>query len=188
MADSPTAGSFAGTPPPPAFSDTSSSSPQSASQSGSILASNSVSNPAEVAVAQLRWQGLNNLKVGEALDLQLLLETEVAINTLPLAISFDPKVLQIIKISEGDFFKRNGGQSSFSSRIDPSGQIVITANRAGNPPAAAESSGVLLTLNFRALAATAQTQIQLLAASPATTSGRAVSAALPAPHTLQINR
>jgi len=188
MADSPTAGSFAGTPPPPAFSDISSPSPQIASPAGGGLASSSAFNPAEISTAQLRWQGLNNLKVGEALDLQLLLEAEVAISTLPLAISFDPKILQIIKITEGDFFKKNGGQSSFSSRIDPSGQIVITANRSGNPPAAAESSGVLLTLNFRALAATAQTQIQLLAASPATTSGRAVSAALPAAHILQINR
>ena len=106
---------------------------------------------------------------------------------MPLAISFDPKVLQISRISEGDFFKKSGGQSSFSSRIDPSGQIVITANRLGSAPLAPELSALLLTLNFRALAATPQTQIQVLAASPAAVNGRAVSAPLPAPHTLQIN-
>jgi general secretion pathway protein D len=86
--------------------------------------------------------------VGDALDLQLLLQTDAAINTMPLAISFDPKVLQISRISEGDFFKKGGGQSSFSSRIDPSGQIVITANRLSSAPLTPELSGLLLTLNF----------------------------------------
>ena len=149
-----------------------------------------IPNPVDAsasALAQLRWQGSTSLKVGDALDLQLLLQTDAAINTMPLAISFDPKVLQISRISEGDFFKKSGGQSSFSSRIDPSGQIVITANRLGSAPLAPELSALLLTLNFRALAATPQTQIQVLAASPAAVNGRAVSAPLPAPHTLQIN-
>jgi general secretion pathway protein D len=150
------------------------------------------SNPASitppggiVGSSQLRWQGPTQLKVGDSLALQLLMQSDQPVVSLPMAVGFDARALQVTSVTEGEFLKQNGGQTSFTSRVDPNGQILMTGTRAGD--SGATVLGSIATVNFRVVAATSpETQIQLLTISPIALGGRGVNTALPAPHVISI--
>jgi general secretion pathway protein D len=62
--------------------------------------------------AQLQWQGPTQLKQGESFPLQLTIQSEQPIFGLPLAVGFDPKIFQVISVTEGDFLKQGGIQTT----------------------------------------------------------------------------
>jgi general secretion pathway protein D len=134
--------------------------------------------------AQLNWQGPAQLKVGDNFTLQLMMQSSQPIISVPMAIGFDTQILQVIGVTEGDFLKQGGAQTSFTSRIDPTGQILITASRAGDTGATA--LGSVVTLNLKALAVADATHIQLLTVAPVGVNGLTISSPLPAPQTIQV--
>lgn len=135
--------------------------------------------------AQLRWQGPAQLRVGDSFSVQLLMQSDQPVVSVPLAISFDPRALQVTSVVEGDFLRQDGAQTSFNSRVDPAGQVLLTGTRSGDTGAAA--LGSLATLNLRVLAApTPETRLQLLTIAPVGLGGRSVSAPLPAPQVIVI--
>ncbi len=133
---------------------------------------------------QLQWQGPPNVKVGENLSLQLVMRSDQGIASVPLAIAYDNKVLQVTGIIEGDFLKQGGAQTTFSSKIDPSGQILISSTR--NSPGGATEGGAIVTINFRALSPSDGSRIQLLTIAPVTAIGQGLITALPVPYTVQV--
>lgn len=140
---------------------------------------------ASAASSQLRWQGPTQLKVGDSIALQLMMQSDQPVVSLPMAVGFDARALQVTSVSEGEFLKQNGGQTSFTSRVDPNGQILMTGTRAGD--SGATVLGPVATINFRVVAATSpETRIQLLTISPIALGGRGLSTALPAPHVISI--
>ena len=135
--------------------------------------------------AAIRWQGPTRLKVGDTFALQLLMQADQPVVSVPLAIGFDPKVLQLTSVVEGEFLRQGGAQATFASRIDPSGQVLLTGTRAGETGATAV--GTFATLNFRAMAAAnPDSRVQVLTISPVGLGGRSVSAPIPLPHIVQV--
>jgi general secretion pathway protein D len=143
--------------------------------------------PAAVgAAAQLRWQGPTALKVGDTFAVQLMMQADQPIVSIPLAVGFDPRALQVVSVTEGDFLKQNGAQTSFTSRVDPNGQILMTGTRAGDSGATA--LGSIATANFRVVAATSpETRLQLLTISPIVLGGRGIASPLPLPHVITLS-
>jgi general secretion pathway protein D len=138
------------------------------------------------AAAQLRWQGPTALKVGDTFAVQLMMQADQPIVSIPLAVGFDPRALQVVSVTEGDFLKQNGAQTSFTSRVDPNGQILITGTRAGDSGATA--LGSIATVNLRVVAATnPETRLQLLTISPIVLGGRGIVAPLPLPHVITLS-
>ncbi len=133
---------------------------------------------------QLQWQGPPNVKVGESFSLQLVMRSDQAITSVPLAIAFDNKVLQVTGIQEGDFLKQGGAQTTFTSKIDPSGQILISGTRSGT--GGATESGSIVTINFRSLAPSDSSRVQLVTISPITINGQGLITALPAAYSIQV--
>jgi general secretion pathway protein D len=140
---------------------------------------------AMVGGAQLSWQGPTQLKVGDTATLQLMMRADQPITSVPMTVGFDSRVLQVVGITEGTFLKQGGAQTNFTSRVDPNGQVLITAARAGN--GGATSLGEVATLNFRALAPGGASAIQLLTATPLGLEGRPVVTASPSPFTIQVS-
>jgi general secretion pathway protein D len=135
--------------------------------------------------AQLRWQGPSQVKAGDLVAVQLLVQADQPIASLPLAVRFDPRVLQPTAVTEGDFMRQHGASASFASRIDPSGQILITGTRAGDT--GAEAPGVFATLNFRVAAGAADTtRLDLVTVSPVAVGGRPLTSAPPAPFVFRV--
>ncbi|MBI2745260.1 MAG: general secretion pathway protein GspD [Burkholderiales bacterium] len=128
----------------------------------------------------LTWQGPERVKVGDVFAVQLTMQSSQPVMSLPLAVGFDARSMQVVSVTEGDFLKQGGVQTNFSSRVDPSGQIVLTVTRSGD--SGATGSGVVATVNLRATAAAgADARVQLLTAAPVAQGGKAVSAPLPSP-------
>jgi general secretion pathway protein D len=134
----------------------------------------------------LRWQGAGQLKVGETFPLQLLMQSDQPVMSVPLALGFDARLLQVTSVVEGDFLRQGGAQTSFTSRVDPNGQILMTGTRAGETGATAV--GAIATINFRVAAAISpETQVQLITIAPVGPGGRSIAAPLPAPHSVRIS-
>jgi general secretion pathway protein D len=133
----------------------------------------------------LRWQGPADLKLGDAFTVQLLMQSDQPIVSLPMAVSFDARALQVVSVTEGDFLRQSGAQTSFATRVDPSGQILITGTRAGN--AGATVPGTVATINFKVIsAAEPLTRVQLLTVAPIALGGRGSQVALPPPFEIKL--
>jgi general secretion pathway protein D len=135
--------------------------------------------------AILRWQGPAEVKVGETFAVQLLMQSDQPVVSVPLAIGFDPRVLQVVSVQEGEFLRQGGAASNFASRVDPAGQVLATGTRAGDT--GSSNVGVFATLNLRAVApSAAETRLQVLTAAPVGLGGRSVPAEPTQPHVLRI--
>ena len=132
----------------------------------------------------MQWQGPAQVKSGEIFAVQLVVKPEQALVNLPITVGFDNKSLQVVGIAEGDLLKQGGATTSFTSRVDPSGQIVITGMRSSSDGATAQ--GTFATINFRALAASDASRVQLLTSTPTGIGGKPVSIASPAPYSVHI--
>jgi general secretion pathway protein D len=135
--------------------------------------------------AQLRWEGAQQLKVGDTFTLQLAMQSGQPVTSLPLAITYDETVLQPSGVTEGSFLKQGGAQTSFTSKIDPDGQILITGTR--NDKGGATGSGNFASINFRSLAPANASAIQLLMVAPVGVGGSTIPAQAPAPHMVQVD-
>ncbi|SFI22061.1 general secretion pathway protein D [Collimonas sp. OK307] len=138
------------------------------------------------ASAQLSWQGPAQVKVGGTLTLNLALQSTQPISSLPISIAFDTKVLQAINIVEGDFLKQGGAQTGFTSRIDPSGQILISDAVLNGGGAGATAAGTVTSITFRTLTAADTTHVQLSNAALSGVGGVPIATTLPAPYTVQV--
>ncbi len=119
----------------------------------------------ETGATRMRWQGPSRLRKGDTVAIQLVLQSEQPVVSLPVSVAFDPKALQILSVSEGNLFKRSGGKSSFAHRVDPAGQVVLTSTTAAE--GGVSGSGVVATFNLRVLSSSPpETALGVTAAAP----------------------
>lgn len=151
-----------------------------------LYAESTPAQPAAGGVPILRWEGPAQLRTGDTFALQLLMQSDQPVVSLPLAVTFDPRILEVVSITEGDFLRQGGASTAFTSRVEPGGQILMTGTRSGETGASA--LGAVATITFRvAAAATPETTIRVLAIAPVGLGGRSVQAPLPPPHTIKVN-
>jgi general secretion pathway protein D len=147
---------------------------------------NNINANPTLGLAEIRWQGPTKLKVGDTFAMQLTIQTDQPIVSIPLALGFDPKTLQVSSVKEGEFLKQGNSQTSFNSRVDANGQILMTVTRSGN--SGATGSGAIVTVNFKLIAAnTSETGLQLITIAPLVLGGRSITTPLPLPHVIGIS-
>ena len=135
--------------------------------------------------AVLSLQGPTQAKVGDTIALQFMLQSTQPLVNVPMAVSFDSRVFQVVSVVEGGFLKQGGAQTSFASRVDPSGQILITATRSADTGATAP--GLLATASLRVVSAPGKpAQFQVLTLAPVTLGGKNINAPMPAPFLVDI--
>jgi general secretion pathway protein D len=148
----------------------------------------SVGGPGAIVTAgttSFAFQGPQQAAAGTSFTLVLSVTPDEPITSLPFSIGYDPKLIEIVAVNEGDFMRQGGAAASFSTKIDPiTGRVFGTATRGSGD--GASQSGALLTLAVRALSPNASASIQLLAAAPIGVGGRSVPIQLPAPFQLSI--
>lgn len=129
---------------------------------------------------ELLLQGSGQSKVGSTFTVTLAIKPGEQVSSIPLALTFDPKILEVTDVMEGDFLKQDKGVTNFSHRVDRNGgQVFATATRAGKDGAA--QPGNVVTIGFKALAPTNNSSIQVTAISPIGVGGRTVNTITPAP-------
>ena len=90
---------------------------------------------------------------GSTFTVNVLLSGAQNVYSVPLQVSYDPKVLQVVNVSNGGFLSQDGQAVSLVHRDDEStGALQITATR---PPGSGGVSGQgsVITLTFMAKAA-----------------------------------
>jgi general secretion pathway protein D len=139
--------------------------------------------PIPQAVA-LSWSGSKEVKVGDTVELKLVLNASVALRGMPTQVTFPKEKLQLLDVVEGDFFRRDGAATSFSKGGDgKDGQIGAGVLR--NQGTGALGEGTVLTLKFKAMASGAA-EVGLTSAQGIGLAGPAPSPTLPAPFVLQL--
>lgn len=89
---------------------------------------------------------------GSTFTLNVMLAHGTDIAAIPIQISYDPKVLQFVNVSNGDFLSRDGQPAVLVHRDDPaSGKLQITAQRPPGSPGVS-GDGTVFSLVFSAKA------------------------------------
>ncbi len=132
----------------------------------------------------MQFIGPTQVKTGQAFTVEFAIDSRKPIVTLPLAIGFDPSAIQVTSVDEGDFMRQGGAPTTFSSRVDPSGQILVTAARGDGT--GADQSGRLLAVQMRAIGPPKPTTLRLLTVVPAGLGNSSLNAAMPAPLVVNI--
>ena len=133
----------------------------------------------------LSWQGPAQVRPGDQVSLTLNAQSQQALDSLDLVVSYDASVLRAVDAVEGGFFKQGNTQSVLNKTIDQaSGQIQLEVS--GGEPAGTSGSGSLITLLFEAIAATPQTQVVVGRVAPAGASGETLTASAPDPHLITV--
>lgn len=134
----------------------------------------------------LSWQGPKQVKAGEQFKVTLMLKTDGGLRSLPFQLAYDPAVLKVVEVAEGEFFKQNASKTSFTSNVDiATGKIFVGVVRPGAEGAAGEDS--LTTLTFKALTAQTKSEIKLLAATPVGAADKLPSPELPDAYAVSIS-
>jgi general secretion pathway protein D len=139
--------------------------PQSAS-SPTPAASSVAKVPGAVS---LNWNMVAQARAGEQFTAGLRMTSQAALRGLPLLIGFDPQLLQVVNVQEGDFFKQAGGQSTFNSRVDHAqGRVFVAALRQASTglQAGINGNGLVVNVTFKALKAAPAAKVQVLSATP----------------------
>lgn len=106
----------------------------------------------------LTWQGPTRAKVGEKFQVVVEAQTQHTLGNLSFTLGYDPKVLQIVHVAEGDLLARNGKKTIFNSKVDPdTGRAFLRVERLG--PQGVTGKGSVATVTFVARTATAQSPI-----------------------------
>lgn len=135
--------------------------------------------------SNLAWLGAQPMKVGGTITLQLSVTPGEPITGVPLALGYDPKILEVVSVTEGEFLKQGGGTTSFSNRIDKaSGQVFATVTRTA--AGGANVPGTIANITLRALAPSQDAKLRVTALAPIGMAGRAIDAATPQPLSIVI--
>ena len=117
--------------------------------------------------------------------MQFTIETDGGINALPMQIAFDPTRLQVIDVIEGDFFRQEGGQTTFARQVVPeNGRVLISAQRNGGEPV--RGKGSVVTLRLKAVVA-GTSRVSIASSSALGASGTPPAVILPVPVDIKIN-
>ena len=117
----------------------------------------------------LGWQGPAQVRAGDQFSAVLRVTSGAPLTGLPLLVGFDPSMLQVVNVMEGDFLKQAQGKTSFNSRIDPAqGKVFVAAVRIPNSASDTGINGVgnVVVVNFKALKP-GPASVQLLSVTPA---------------------
>jgi general secretion pathway protein D len=116
------------------------------------------------------WELPAQVKVGEQFSAVLSINSPVAIQALPALIGFDPQVVQMVNVQEGEFFKQNNGRTTFTHRLDTQGKVLASVIRQSDSASDTGTNGIgkFLTITFKALKPSTQdgAKLQLLSANP----------------------
>jgi general secretion pathway protein D len=133
---------------------------------------------------QFSWESQPQVSPGGTVSVSLMMQSSQAVSNVPLTIGFDNTKLQVVGVSEGPYLKQSSSPTNFISRVNPTGQVVITDSTAST--SGVTNTAIIATVTFKALAATGPTSIQLISATPTGPSNTPVPVAIPTPFLLQV--
>jgi general secretion pathway protein D len=128
---------------------------------------------------ELHLQGPTQVKMGQTFTILLNIQPGEPVSGIPLALTFNPGVLEVISVTEGDFLKQGNGATDFSQRIDRnSGQIFASVIRSDKGGAA--KPGNVIAIEFKAISPANAAPIKVTTVAPSNINGLAIDVLPPA--------
>lgn len=136
---------------------------------------------------RFEWSAPREVRAGEQFTAVLKIASDGPLRALPLMVSYDPKVLQLVNAEEGDFLRQGGAQTTFNHRNDPSqGRVFLAAIRqnVSGDDNGVNGAGTVLALAFKAVGS-GKSAIRLISATPEPTQD--VSRSVPLEHAIAVS-
>ena len=142
--------------------------------------------PATPSPMAFSWQGPAQAKVGDKISFTLNTQSAQGMNNLGLQVIFDPAVLKVVDVMEGNILKQSNIQSKLTTSINQAnGQVVV--GLAGHGANGAMGEGSIVTLTFEAIGEASQSKITLNQIEP-TRAGHALAYNAPAPYLIAVSK
>lgn len=126
---------------------------------------------------RLSWLAPAQAKVGEVWTVKLNVASTTALRGAPMEIAYPTELFDVLEVSEGSFFKQEGGLTSFTQSVNPAtGRIGVGVLRSDESGASGEAT--VLTLRLKAKA-TGSGELSLTGLKPITLGATVSLAPLP---------
>lgn len=133
----------------------------------------------------LSWLAGTQAQVGEQFRVVVNAQTAAKVISVPIQVGFDPAVLEAVDVTEGSFLNQNNVQTAFDSSIDQAGgKISINMSQPGQIGNAGRGS--LVTITFKAIAVSPQSQITVSSGGATDATGQVLPMRLPTPHNIML--
>ncbi len=109
-------------------------------------------SPEAITRPTIFLEGDRLARVGQNFSVTLRVQDVKSLFSAPLYIRFDPKLVEFVSASEGTFFKKNGGQSIFTSTLMANSGRLILGLKQGTGGRGVSGGGLLARLVFKARA------------------------------------
>lgn len=121
-----------------------------------VIASQPVSEPTapvpppQVRRVSVRVSSPSVVKQGQQFTADVVASEADNLSAAPMTVVFDPSLLEVVSVSEGELFKKDGKASIFTNKIDnQSGQVTVKLSREPETPGVS-GSGKLFSVSFKA--------------------------------------
>ena len=139
----------ASTPAPAPVSSPSAAAPATPAPAGELL----VLPPLPKPPARLSFAGDTKVKTGAEFALTAQVANVEKLYSAPLFVSYDPALLELVTVTEGDFLAQFGQSTVFSFTPNVEAGQVVIGYKQGVGGTGASGGGALFTLKFRSKAA-----------------------------------
>jgi general secretion pathway protein D len=110
--------------------------------------------------ATLNFAAPSQVDNGNTFTVAVQVKSVEKLYSAPLFVRYDPAVLELVNINEGEFLKQDGQPTVFSNSPNHTSGQVIVGYKQTNGGKGASGSGTLFTVDFRAIAA-GKTQLEV---------------------------
>jgi general secretion pathway protein D len=118
----------------------------------------------------LAWQAPATVKAGEEFTVMVEASTTIGLSGAELQLLFDPSVLSVVSVTEGELMRSENAQTVFTERSDATtGRIYAGVRRSA--PSGALGTASLMTVKFRATGKEGATQVHIAMAVPTVSGG-----------------
>lgn len=150
-----------------------SATPTDNTESPAVASDNQAPSAAATGSVSLSWNAPPQVNVGDQFSAVLNISSESGMTGMAGLVGYDPTLLQVVSVNEGDFLKKGNAEANFSNRIDPvSGKVFLATVRMSG---AVSGRGSLATINFKAIKSADKAKIQLLSLTPEMEAGSMIS-------------
>lgn len=132
-----------------------------------------------------RWDAPASARIGDVITVRLLAQSDQPITALQLVFGVDPHAA-VTGVTEGAFLRQGGATTTFSSQVDPSGQVLVTSVRNGGSGATLEAPVLTATLKVTARPPSGELRLQVVNLSPVGLQGRTIAAPPPTLHSIVV--
>lgn len=134
----------------------------------------------------LSWQGPGRAKVGDKISLTINTQSAQRVSNLGFLVNFDPGVLKVADVVEGNFLKQGNAQTNFNKSINQdNGQITIgLSDTSAN---GVSGAGSVVTLLFEVTGAAPQSQLTVSQVVPGGVGGQELAYTVPAPYSIAVS-